>query len=428
MAVFLSRSRDAGGSVVEKRIDAASKRDAVRILEEAGLAPIEVKAVLDAVEAQSKPAEPALRKQRVAPARASEAEGDRLGPKDRPIRRKVLRRFTIQLGSAFRAGVPIHSALASIASQTDDPKFRAVVEHLARRVERGGGLSEGMHELPRAFPRLYVGSIQAGERSGTLDTMLDDLAEYLEADMEMRADVRSAVMYPLFVMSTLFAAMSILVFFVVPRFAEFYSGFQAELPLPTRILIGISEFAKSYGPWLGGAFALLVMAAPRLLRRPEVRLRTDRWLRHVPFLGGLLETAATLQVTRMLHLVIGAGLPLLEGLETIASAASDTKVRDDLRAVSRHVESGATLAEGLDEVGCLPRDARQMIMTGEQTGSLQRSCAVVAEQYKKDLRYLTKNASTFIEPVLTLFLAGVVLFVALAAFLPMWELVRVVQH
>lgn len=422
MPTYLSRSRDAAGGVVEKTLDAGSKREALRMLEECGLAPIEIRAVLAAArEADGAPVPEVAKVDEPVGVGAPQAA-------NRPIPRKTLRRFTIQLGSAFRAGVPIHTALASIATQSNDPRFRAAVEHLQAHVEAGHALSSAMRSLPRAFPPIYVGSIEAGEHSGTLDSMLDDLAEYLEADMEMRADVRSAVLYPVFVMTTLFAAMGVLVFFVVPRFADFYSGFHAELPLPTRILIGVSEVVKAYGGWLAAGSVLVALATPRVLRRPGVRRWTDRSLRRVPFLGGMLETASTLQVTRMLHLVIGAGLPLLEGIETIASAVSNTMVKDELRAVAGRVESGATLAEALDEERCLPPDARQMISMGEQTGSLHSSCGVVARQYKKELRYLTKNASTFIEPVLTLFLAGVVLFVALAAFLPMWELVRVVRH
>jgi type II secretory pathway component PulF len=257
--------------------------------------------------------------------------------------------------------------------------------------------------------------------------MLDDLADYVEAEMEIRADIRSAVLYPCLVLSTLFVGMSILIFFVVPRFAVFYSSFKAELPLPTRSLIALSNFIQSYGPWVAGGAVLLTITTVRLQRILAVRAWRDRTLQKIPIVGRMIETATTLQIARMLQLITRAGLPLLEGLETIAAAVRNAKSRADLREVAAGIATGATLAEGLDSARCLPIDARQIIATGEQTGTLNQACGVVAQQYKKELRYLTKNMSTFIEPLLTLFLAVVVLYVALAAFLPMWEMARVVK-
>lgn len=412
MAAFACRTRDAAGQVVERTIDADSRRDAMRLLEECGLSPIEITEVLQHGPAIS--------------GNATEAS-QRTARGNLRLKRKELRRFSIQLGSSLKAGVPILGALTSISQGTEDEKYRALLAQMMTDVEGGLPLSGAMRNQPKAFPGVYVGTIEAGEKSGTLDEMLDNLAEYLEAEIEARADVRSALLYPAIVIGSLCLAITVLIVFVVPRFAEFYSGFDTELPLPTRILISGSELLANHG--LAALIVLVALAygGIRLVRIEKVRGMLDRKLLRLPLIGHFIETAIVLRFAQMLGLFTKAGVPMLEALRTIASATGNTKIREDLQAVAAGIEAGETLAHGLEATGCCPPDARQMIATGERTGSLDRACSIVTEQYKKELHYLTKNSATFIEPLLTLVLACVVLFVALAVFLPMWDLSKVVH-
>jgi type IV pilus assembly protein PilC len=410
MPSFACRSRDASGAVVERTLEAASRREALGILEASDLAPIDVTELRPDDGATARP-----------PSRCGETRGA-----DQRLRPRQLRRFSIQLASSLRAGVPVLAALRSLRAQAEARTYRAVLTHLMGAIEGGSSLSAAMRDLPRAFPAAYVGTIEAGEKAGSVDETLDDLAGYLEAEMDVRADVRSALTYPAIVVGVLLIACVTLVGFVVPRFAAFYSGFDTRLPLPTRILIGGSRLVQDHGGWIVLGAGLLALAGVRLSRLEPVRRALDRWVLGVPVLGHMLETAGTLRVVQMLRLATGAGVPLLESLRTIAMAIGNRKIRGDLWAVAAGVEAGRSLSDGLEAAGCLPFDARQMLATGEESGSLQQACAVVAEQYRKELRYLAKNLATFIEPLLTLFLAAFVLFLALAAFLPMWDMVKLV--
>jgi MSHA biogenesis protein MshG len=337
-------------------------------------------------------------------------------------------RFSLQLASSLGAGVPLIAGLQSIAAQTDDRAFQAVLRRIVLDIEGGLSLSAAMLRHPRTFPPVYARTVAAGEQSGTVDKMLNDLAEFLEAEMEVVSDVRSALLYPAIVVSTLCVAIAVLVLFVVPRFTEFYSRFGTDLPLPTRMLISGSRVLGEHGVLLVLALAGIVAGCVRFVRSPGGRSRVDRVLLRVPVVGRVIETAATLRVVQVLGLSTQAGLPMLESLELIASTTSNTTMRDEIRAVGAGVRSGETLADSMEAAGCFPPSARQMLASGEATGSLERACFAVGKHYRKELHYLTKNLATFIEPLLTLVLAGIVLFVALAVFLPMWDLVKVVQQ
>lgn len=407
MTTFACRTRDSAGAVLERTIDADSKDDAISKLQSSGLIPIAVNELAGAG------------------AERSRAAGRAVGRRVRP---RSLLQFTIQLGSSISAGVPILTAIASIRDQTHDAGLRETLTRICSDVAGGLSLSDAMELHPRVFSDVYVNSVRAGEESGTLDQILGDLAEYLEADLEVRADVRSALLYPSIVITTLILAVSVLIVFVVPRFATFYSGFKTELPLPTRILIAVSTAVSEYFAYFVVGLVLFGIAIVKLASTRVGRSVVDRMVLRIPIVGRLIETSITLRVMQMLGLFTRAGVPILDGLRTIARTISNTRIRGELGAAAEAVTTGSSLSAGLEAAACFPPAVRQMIATGESTGSLERACFTVASQFKKELRYLTKNLATFIEPVLTLVLAVVVLFVALATFLPMWDLVKVVRH
>ncbi len=419
MATFTAESRDRSGRIIKETIDASTRREAIALLEGAGLFPIEVKEIL--ASAGSSPSVSPSRGE----ARPTEPKVD--GRVDKRIRGKQLLNFTIQLGSTIRAGVPILGALQSISKQSTNPSFKAVVGQMCADLEGGESLSGAMKNHPKAFPRVYSSTVAAGEQSGSLDDVLENLAEYVEADMELRADVRSALLYPVIVVATLFFAVSVLIVFVVPRFAGFYSGFQTELPLPTRILIALSSGVTEYFAIVLFGLGVLGYSAYQFVRRPSGQALVERICARTPVIGNLMQTANTLRVTQMLGLFTKAGVPILEGLRTIATTTSSLRMQQRLMNVVSCIASGQTLAEGLDESDCLPPTARQMLAAGESTGNLEHACETVSRQFKKELRYVTRNLATLIEPFLTLVLAVIVLFVALAVFLPMWDMVKVIR-
>ena len=412
MPSFACETRDSSGRLVKRTVESGSERDAIRLLEQDGLFPIEVRPVQpEAVESAPSP-------------RASRAPAGRV---DRRIKRKELLQFTLQLSSSLNAGVPLLVALGAIARQTTNESFRAVLGQMVDDLEGGASLSETMLRHPRTFSEVYSSTVAAGEQSGSLTQVLDQLSEYVEVEIEVGADVRAALLYPAIVVLTLGLAITALVLFVIPRFAHFYSSFGSELPLPTRLLIAISTGAVKYFPLLALGGAALGYALVRFFRTPKGRRVLDRCLLRVPVVRLVISTINTLQVAQMIGLFTEAGVPIVQGLRTVARTTSSTRISEQLEGVAEDVSTGRTLAESMEARDCLPPTARQMLASGESTGSLEGSCFAVAKYFKKELHYLTKNLATLIEPLLTLGLAVIVLFVARAVFLPMWDMVRVVK-
>lgn len=412
MASFACATRDSSGNSVQRIVDASSPHEAIGLLENDGLFAIEITELSSDAAATNTPVE------------QSRATGSHLV--DRRISRKELLNFSLQLGSSVRAGVPILFALESIARQTPKEGFRLVLEQMRANLEGGQSLSEAMRAQPKAFPEVYSSTVAAAEISGSLEEVLDNLADYVEAEMEVRADVRSALLYPAMVISTLGLAVTVLILFVIPRFAKFYSGFDAELPLPTRILVTTSQLATDYFVIVLVSLAAIVYGIVRARRTRAGRRAIDQALLHVPVIRRVIQTANTLHVTQMIGLFTQAGVPILEGLRTIAKTTTSMQTGDTLLAVAEDIAAGETLAESMEARDCFPPTARQMLAAGESTGTLEPACAAVSRLFKKELRYLTKNLATLIEPLLTLVLATIVLFVALAVFLPMWDLVKVI--
>lgn len=423
MGAFRCKSRDSEGGIVEQTIEAGSQREALLRLEECGLFPIQITERAQTATIISRKGAPGAPNRAPAKAQKRAISKPSRGFK---IKRKQLLRFSIQLANSLEGGIPMLSALEGIRIQLTDVRFQQVISEMITDIKGGMPLSVAMSSHPRCFSQSYVSTIAAGERSGSMDTVLENLAEYLEAEMELVSDVRSALMYPVIVVATLFCAISVLMLFVVPRFAAFYEGFNAELPLPTKILIAVSNAASHHFLMTAAVFGLLVYGFLKGVRTRRGKRLFDRVVLKIPVIGQVVQVAVTLQAVQMLGLFTGAGVAMLEGLRTIARTSMNSKLQDDLLKVCDGISAGETLTDSLHAADCFPLSARQMLANGEAAGTLERSCVTVTKQYRKDLSYLTKNLSTLIEPLLTVLLACVVLFVALAAFLPMWDLVKIV--
>lgn len=419
MTAFACRTRDAAGTAVDRNVEAETVRDAMALLEADGLYPIEVTPVEEAT--TKKPA-----KQR-ASADSRQKKVSTKGAHRLKVGRKEVMQFSVQLGSSLEAGIPILQGIQACADMTRNTNFQQVLTEMAVDIEGGAPLSDAMRKYPGVFPHAYVGTVAAGEKSGTLEHMLENLVEFLEADLEVRSDVRSAIMYPAIVVVTLCIAVAVLVVFVVPRFTAFYSGFDSELPIATRALMSFSSFLQEHYAlvllgMVGVGFGLF-----RSMRVPAIAAVRDRFILRIPVLGKLIETSITLQVVQLLGLFTKAGVPILDAIRSSASTVGNTKIRQDLNTVADGISSGQTMASCMQEVDCFPPEARHMLANGESTGSMERACMSTAKRYKKELRTMTKTLATLIEPMLTLVLAGIVLFIALAVFLPMWDLANVAK-
>ena len=401
MTTFACKTRDNAGVVVQKTIEADSQREIAALLRKDGLFPIQIKKI------------------RAGSSSSDKTGGRRPGKRIKP--RQVLD-FTSRLAASLGAGVPILSSVALMRDQCSNPAFKEVLTAIFTDIEGGQPLSAALASHPRAFDEIFVNSVEAGEASGSLDAILETLAEFTEADMAVRNDVRSALMYPAILISTLGMAITVLMIFVVPRFTVLYSDMGSDLPLPTQILVAFSSAVTDYFWPMACALGALGYGLLRYVRTPKGRLKADSLLLHVPIIGGLIDTAITLRAVQMLGLFCHVGMPILEGLGLIARTTRNSKIRGKLEDLADAVACGETLSSAMEEVECFDPSVRQMIQTGEVTGSLETSCRTVTVQLRKDLSYLTRNLSTFIEPLMTLGLAVIVLFVALATFLPMWDM------
>lgn len=425
MTAFACRTRDASGSAVEKQIEADTVRDAMAMLEEAGLYPIQITPLDE--ESPSTPRASANKPRKAAKAKPAKDPATLATGRQPKVGRKEVMQFSIQLGSSLDAGIPILQGVQSCAEMARNKVFQEVLEQMAIKIEGGMPLSEAMRQYPGVFPHAYVGTVAAGEASGTLEDMLENLVEFLEADLEVRSDVRSALMYPIIVVAALCLAVTVLVVFVVPRFTSFYSGFDAELPIATRALMAFSTFLQEHYLLVLGGLVAAGIGVFQMLRIPRVAAARDRFVLRIPVIGKLIETSITLQVVQLLGLFTRAGVPILDAIRSAASTIGNTKYRDDLDSVADGISSGRSMAAGMEEAACFPKEARSMLANGESTGTMERACFSTAKRYKKELRSMTKTLATLIEPALTLVLAGVVLFIALAVFLPMWDLASVAK-
>ncbi|MCE7973629.1 MAG: type II secretion system F family protein, partial [Leptolyngbya sp. PLA1] len=331
--------------------------------------------------------------------------------------------FTRQLGVLLGAKFTLSEALASLAEQEDHPRLRTVLTSLAGSVQAGRPLAQSLGDHPSVFGTIYVASVRAAEESGNLTKVLGFLSAMLDRDHETRRQVRGALMYPACVVSTLIIAVGFLVIFVVPKFAAMFAKRGVELPLLTRALVAVGESVQSYW-WL---YMLLagagLFAARAAMRRERVRASLEGLLLRVPVLGPIVRGRAVARFARVLGVCLGSGLGLVQSLQMAGASSGSRRMSSLASELAASVESGSPLHPLLTRSSYVPKLAKRLLSAGEQSAELPRMCAVVADHFDAESGHLTKQLGTIIEPVLVVAIASAVLVVALAIFLPMWDLV-----
>lgn len=347
------------------------------------------------------------------------AQRGRISPKD-------LARFTYQLSALVGARIPLSDGLRSIADQEPNPRFRAVVGNIADRIEAGGRIAPSMAVHRAVFGDVYVEILAAAEETGNLGKALDYLGELLERSQETRQQVRSALMYPICVSATLAAAVLFLIGFVVPKFATMFAQRGMTLPALTQVLAWLGGSLHDFWWAYLGAAATLVFLVRYLWSRPTARLAIDRSLHRVPYLKDILVGLAVSRFTRVLGMSLGSGLGLIQSLDMAARAAGRPMLSRDADELVAMVRGGQRLSDGLASCRYLPTFVTRMLSAGEEAGELPKMCAAVSRSYDREAAALTKNLATVIEPVLIVVVAAIVLVVALAVFLPMWDAFKLV--
>lgn len=345
---------------------------------------------------------------------------------DRPVRREPreimparvkgtdLMHLSRQLAAFIRAGIPILDGLDLLGREASNATLRRTLADVAEGLRQGEPLAEAFDRHPKVFPPAYRSMVRSAELSGSLDTVLDRMTVYIEREVAARNQIRSAMTYPAVIVVLSVAVSLLLVTFVLPKFRVFFASFNQELPLPTRILMGISDLVREWW-WAGLAgFVVLGVVSTLFLRTERGKLWRDRFLLRVPVIGDALRFSIVERFARVMSSMLQAGVPLGDAMNVAASATANRPALLKLAVARDAMLSGDGIAGPLAETGLFPAPARQMLRVGEDTGSLDEQLETVASFYEKELDYKVKYITTLMEPAVLIVMGVIVGFVALA--------------
>jgi len=336
--------------------------------------------------------------------------------------------FTRQLLTLQESGISMLSSLNIIEKQTKKPHFKDILKEVAAAVEGGLSLSEALSKHPKVFNDLYIGMIRAGEASGLLDQVLDKMSVFLEKEMRNRNKIQSATRYPLITLCALAAAFVVVVNFVIPKFAVIFAQFKGDLPLPTKMLLNMSYAMKHF--WL--VIMIIVIGSVwlflRYINTKNGRLRWDAFQLKAPIFGPLITMLAMEKFSRTMSILLTSGLPILQVFEMVSNAVGNAEISRIVNAISTNVRDGKRISEPMEMSGLFPPIVVQMVSVGEDTGKLDTLLMKVSEYYEQQSDYLIENFTTLIEPLIITILGGMVLIMALAIFLPMWNMLSLMRH
>lgn len=366
-----------------------------------------------------------LRRQQITPSKMSEKGKEFNMPTfGGGVKSKELAVFTRQFSVMIDAGLPLVQCLEILAGQQENPFFQKVLTATRASVEGGATLSAAMRLHPKVFDALFVNMVEAGETGGILDTILQRLASYIEKNVKLQRAVKSAMVYPIGVLSIAGSVIILLLWKVVPIFATLFAGLGAELPLPTRIVIQMSNFVGSIFGLLIVVFAVAAIFGIKMwYGTKQGRYILDSVLLKLPVLGLLLRKIAVARFTRTLGTLISSGVPILEGLDITARTAGNAVVERALNQVRRALEEGKSLTEPLKESAVFPGMVTQMIAVGEQTGAMDAMLQKIADFYEEEVDAAVKDLLTALEPVMIVFLGLVVGGVVISMYLPLFSLI-----
>ncbi len=335
--------------------------------------------------------------------------------------------FTRQFATMINAGLPLVQALDILAQQTENKVLADVTRQVVYDVESGQTLADALRKHPKAFSDLYVNMVAAGEAGGILDTILLRLAEFLEKNDAIIRKVKGAMVYPVVIMSVAVIAIAVLLIFVIPTFQTMFASVQLELPLPTRIVIGMSRLLTSYWWVLIGGIGLGAFALNRYYKTPSGRLQIDSILLRMPVLGDVLRKSAVSRFTRTLGTLISSGVSILDGLEITARTAGNMVIHNAVMESRQSIAGGDTIAAPLQRSKVFPPMVISMIAVGEQTGGLDEMLSKIADFYDEEVDASVSTLLSLMEPVMIVVLGVIVGGMVVAMYLPIFDMVNAVQ-
>ncbi len=352
----------------------------------------------------------------------------RLIPKfSRGVGAKRVAIFTRQFSVMLDAGLPLVQCLEILGEQEEQRTFREIIQQVRTDVESGANLADSMRKHPKAFDNLYVSMIAAGEAGGILDVILQRLATYIEKVVRLNSQVRSALIYPVSIIVIAAGVVTIILWKVIPVFAQLFAGLGGELPFLTRAVVGASNFLGRFFPLIIIAIALIIMAVKRYHKTERGRRVIDGFVLKLPVVGMLVRKIAVARFCRTLATLTSSGVPILDGLEITAKTSGNAIVEDAIMAVRKSVEEGKTISGPLAETKVFPPMVVQMVNVGEQTGALDQMLSKIADFYEEEVDTAVAGLMKLLEPVMIVILGGIIGTIVTAMYMPMYAILQKIE-
>lgn len=342
------------------------------------------------------------------------------------IKRKDLITFTVHLSTTLSAGIPILQSLQDLIEQSEKPRFKNIIEDVSSNIQAGNSLSEALSKHPKVFSELYVSMVKAGETTGNVDKVLNDLVAFLEWQELLAMDVKQATIYPAFVLSAVISLVVLLMTFVFPRFTVIFERTNAPLPLPTRVVMGISHFTTSYWFIIVLVVMALIVSHRLAVKTPGGRYLFDKLKLKLPVFGNLLRKIALSRFSHHFGALLKAGVEIYHSLMVTEKVVGNTVIAKVISSARDYISAGESLSESLKKGNEFPSLVIRMIAIGESSGNLDKTLGKVSQYYDREVPITIKKVFAVFEPIVIASLAVVVLGMALSMFLPLYQMLNLV--
>lgn len=395
MPEYLYKAQNPYGNVLKGTMEAASEMSVLQSLKEKGYYPIEIKQAV----------------------KSKDIKVDFLTK----VQLRDIAVFCRQFATIISAGLTIINGLNILRQQTENKKLKDIIDKVYEDVQKGKTLSESLR-LHKEFPLLFVNMVEAGEVSGKLDEILERMAGYYEKEDRLRKKINSALMYPSVIS---FVAITIVVFLVIkvlPVFIDMFKGYNAQLPMPTRILLGISNGIRNYWYIIIAVIILMIYLIKRYIESPEGRYKYHAFLLKLPIIGIINKKVVTSRFARTLSTLLGSGIPVIQAMDIVEKTVTNAVLEQGISRCKESIKKGSGLARPLTSINVFPPMLIEMISIGEETGTLDGMLSKTAQFYDDEVDIVVSGLTTLIEPVIIVLLAGIVGFIIISIILPMFDM------
>lgn len=342
------------------------------------------------------------------------------------VSRKDLITFSVHLATTLSAGVPIIQSLHDLIKESEKPVFKKVIEDITRNIQAGSSFSDALSKHPKVFSELYVSIVKAGEATGNVDKVLDDLVAFLEWQESLAMDVKQATIYPAFVLSAVLSLVVLLMTFVFPRFTVIFERTNAPLPIPTRIVMGLSHFITSYWFVMVLLVIVIIISYRLIVKTPKGRYFFDKIKLNLPVFGSLLRKIALSRFSHHFSALLKAGVEIYHSLMVTERVVGNTVIAGVISSARDYISAGGTLSESLKKGNEFPSMVIRMISIGETSGSMDKTLDKVSQYYDREVPVTIKKVFAVFEPIVIATLALIVLGMALSMFLPLYQMLGMV--